>query len=154
MALFHRCICSDPSLSLFLSFPYTLPHSLLIATSMAFVMFVGDPLSLTEAVFVLLDSELSYPVDPDHLRMEHTPENNGSLLWNLSVAHSPAFSLTLADTWQAYFVQSQCEKAQLLWVHECSGYTACGQWRCRSLLSPWFPALGPFSPSLAMFSER
>lgn len=65
---------------------------------MDFVMFVGDPLSLTEDTFVLMDTDLSYPVDPDHLRMEYAPENNGSLLWNLSVANSSAFSLTRADT--------------------------------------------------------
>lgn len=67
---------------------------------MDFVMFVGDPLSLTEDTFVLMDTDLSYPVDPDHLRMEYAPENNGSLLWNLSVANSSAFSLTRADTWR------------------------------------------------------
>lgn len=51
----------------------TYSPSLLIDTFMAFVMFVGDPLSLIGAIFVIMDLELSYPVDPDHLSMEYTP---------------------------------------------------------------------------------
>ena len=45
---------------------------------MAFVMLVGDPLSLIGAIFVITDLELSCPVDPDHLSMQYTPENKGS----------------------------------------------------------------------------
>ena len=52
--------------------------SWLIATFMAFVMLVGDPLSLIGAIFVITDLELSCPVDPDHLSMQYMPENKGS----------------------------------------------------------------------------